>query len=296
MKVSFFSQEGSVYFNSLLQHKKIKAFTSENMKHNWEEISKLPILGLGHTLEDFHEFLNEQNCLFFPWGGSVRDLVLGRFVSDVDAQITCDPKNLKLLCEEKYGSENCHHHHRGSYKLIVGNFPSQRIGSEELFVEPLDLAHWNTTFEVKKAHLEYGVNTLAYYVDQNILIDISGKALEDICGFKIRIPANPLFWEEWVNENAINKLLSSKIRRFIIDRLESNFNPQKALFFICHKFYEGKLDEFGTCQIFKSVDKEKSDENLRNFTQLISEDFGNSPFSVELKNLFQGMKVEVKDD
>ena len=158
-------------------------------------------------MEDVRKFLNSQRCLFFPWGGSVRDLVLGRFVSDIDAQITCDPKNLRYICEDKYGAQNCHHHHRRSYKLIIGNFPSSEIDSEDLFIEPLDLAHWNTTFEVKKAQLEYAVNTLAYYVDQNILIDISGKALEDICEFKIRIPANPLFWREWMNENTMNKLL-----------------------------------------------------------------------------------------
>ena len=74
-------------------------------------------------------------------------------------------------------------------------------------VEPLDLAMWNSTFEARKEALEYTADALSYFPEARVLIDISGKALEDICSGKIRIPAKKDYWIQWRGNNTIDKLL-----------------------------------------------------------------------------------------
>uniref|UniRef100_A0AC34F2G7 Poly A polymerase head domain-containing protein n=1 Tax=Panagrolaimus sp. ES5 TaxID=591445 RepID=A0AC34F2G7_9BILA len=91
-------------------------------------------------VSDVFSFLHDQECFVFPWGGSIRDLVLGHFIVDIDAEITCDPRLLLNACFDKFGSKNCERHHRGNLKIIIGNFEGQK-GENEAVVEPIDLAH-----------------------------------------------------------------------------------------------------------------------------------------------------------
>lgn len=87
--------------------------------------------------------------------------------------------------------------------------------SEGLLVaEPLDLAHWNTSFEVYGSKWEFSPDALAYYVDidaygndRSVIIDLYGKAMKDACSSQIAIPTKKEYWDEWSRENNVNKLL-----------------------------------------------------------------------------------------
>lgn len=83
-----------------------------------------------------------------------------------------------------------------------------------LVAEPLDLAHWNTSFEVYGSRWELSPNTLAYYVDidpygndRSVIIDLYGKAMKDACKSHIAIPTERQYWDKWSRENNVNKLL-----------------------------------------------------------------------------------------
>ena len=63
------------------------------------------------------DWLSKSNCLFFAWGGSVRDAVTGILSlyyiynavilcsppTDIDGAVTCNPHHLKRICVAKYG-------------------------------------------------------------------------------------------------------------------------------------------------------------------------------------------------
>lgn len=75
----------------------------------------------------------------------------------------------------------------------------------------MDLAHWNTSFEVFGSQFEFSPNTLAVYfngggLNRPLIIDLSGNASHDVCQRKVRIPTKPQYWIEWENENTVNKL------------------------------------------------------------------------------------------
>uniref|UniRef100_A0A914Z158 Poly A polymerase head domain-containing protein n=1 Tax=Panagrolaimus superbus TaxID=310955 RepID=A0A914Z158_9BILA len=86
------------------------------MVSNWNKIKILPVQGLNATVSEVFSFLQNQGCFVFPWGGSIRDLVLGNFIVDIDAEITCDPRLLRQACIERFGAKNCKRHHRGNLK------------------------------------------------------------------------------------------------------------------------------------------------------------------------------------
>jgi len=251
-----------------------RLYSSSTVDTNFKRFFEQRIQGLNDvTIGKLLHYLRSKNCLPFVWGGAVRDAILGHFPNDIDLAVTCSPGRVKLACVEKFGSEACRRPHHGSAKLIIG-----RLGFHKGtgVTEPVDIAHWNNSFEVTGARMTYTVDTLAYYpaassilqhfnaesgelsppsADKGVIIDLNGQALRDVCSRQILIPTNAQFWNEWAEDEAPFKLLRFWTLRakgfrcdrhthdFIVKKTRATLTRKAYRHFYCNKIIDGRFVE-----------------------------------------------------
>ena len=71
-----------------------KLFQSSSLTYNFNWIKELKIRSLNMTLDEFTNFLDKHNCLFIPYGESVKDIFLGSIKETsplkIEGESTCD--------------------------------------------------------------------------------------------------------------------------------------------------------------------------------------------------------------
>lgn len=159
-----------------------------------DDIFQMTVNGLnGNTVQNVIDALNEEQCLFLPYGGSVRDQFLGMNPKDVDAETNCSFETVHEICINRWDESKC----VGSEILQIGD---DNIKDGE--TESIDVANWENTFFGPGIHLEYTTNSMAYFAyGLGLIIDITGDGISDTCDKKIRIPVgiNSDYIEMWRN-------------------------------------------------------------------------------------------------
>ena len=146
------------------------------------------------TVGDVFNTLLSENCYPFFFGGLVRDQFLGKVPGDVDVEVDCDIFRVYNVCVSSWGERNC---------KINTNSLRAHIGQEVSSPDDLvDVASTDATFFAPLSALEYTVNSLAYDVngDNNIIVDLPGTGVPDVCNRVIRIPSDDgsrESWDEW---------------------------------------------------------------------------------------------------
>jgi hypothetical protein len=136
------------------------------------------------TVRDVFNMLFSDSCYPFFFGGLVRDQFLGRMPGDVDVEVNCDVNRVYEICLANWGEENC----------VLNNI-TERAHIGKMINSPddlLDFASTDVTFFAPLSSLEYTVNSLAYDLngDNNIIIDLPGTGVADVCSKVIRIPSD----------------------------------------------------------------------------------------------------------
>ena len=150
----------------------------------------------GITVQNVIDALYEEQCLFLPYGGSVRDQFLGMTPKDVDAETNCSFETVSEICINRWGSSKCIQYR--DLEILQIGLDKENDGE----TENIDVANWENTFFGPGIHLEYTTNSMAYYAyDLGIIIDITGDGISDTCDKKIRIPVgiNSDYIEMWRN-------------------------------------------------------------------------------------------------
>ena len=153
------------------------------------------VSGLGEqTVRDVFNTLFNETCYPFFFGGLVRDQFLGRVPGDVDVEVDCDVDRVYDICKATWGNENCIKNNR-TERAHIG----QEIDSPD---DLLDFASTTATFFAPLSSLEYTVNALAYDLngDNNIILDLPGTGVFDVCNKFIRIPSDNGLrqsWDDW---------------------------------------------------------------------------------------------------
>jgi hypothetical protein len=146
------------------------------------------------TVRDVFNMLLSESCYPFFFGGLVRDQFLGRIPGDVDVEVNCDINRVYEVCLANWGEENC----------VLNNITARaHIG--KMINSPddlLDFASTDVTFFAPLSALEYTVNSLAYDLngDNNIIVDLPGTGVADVCSKVIRIPSDDgsqVSWDNW---------------------------------------------------------------------------------------------------
>ena len=169
----------------------VKFFKSDNAAEKLEADLNRILPGTTTTAGAFLAKLREKKCPTYIFGGAVRDALLGVDSKDIDAETDCKPSKVAAICKEAFKNKNlCHQHHPQS-RLV--NF-----GSKDHIDKAVDMAPNTDTFYGSKKHLEYTPNSLAYdYGGANVVIGLTGTAVDDTCNMTIRIPVEEKDWKAW---------------------------------------------------------------------------------------------------
>lgn len=142
------------------------------------------------TVADILQVLREGGCPVFIYGGVVRDQFLGRAPNDVDVEVDCTISTVVTLCRQTWGDNNC-----GKETDTITH-----IGTP-FDPKSVDLAPTTSTFYASLSQLEYTANSLAYDTNGlDVIIDLSGNGVEDVCSKMIRIPSDDnseASWDSW---------------------------------------------------------------------------------------------------
>lgn len=142
------------------------------------------------TAQTVLETLQREGCPVFIFGGVVRDQFLGVPPNDVDVEVECDVPTIVRICRTEWGDNVC-----GEETDFITHIGTKKDPTA------LDLKPTTETFYGPLANLEYTANSLAYDQNgRNVIIDLPGTGVRDVCGRKIRIPSDDdseSSWEAW---------------------------------------------------------------------------------------------------
>lgn len=263
---------------------------SDAVTDGMKRLFNMKVPGLnGDTVQDVMDELLENNCLSFPFGGSVRDQFLDADANDVDMETNCDLEEVQRICKDRWGDSNCK---PGYIAVHIGN--TEAMDGE---TDTIDAANWDKTFfwsNTRGICLEYTTNSISYFAnDLNIIIDLTGYGIEDTCNKKIRIPVDIDDRELWsVSANEVCNPTSTsssndKIYRFwklrfkdytaidsdtlsfVVSQAMSQIRKDPAGFksFYCKKLLKGDLQS-DKCYTDESCDTKKG------YDDVLEEDFG----------------------
>uniref|UniRef100_A0A914VDB5 Poly A polymerase head domain-containing protein n=1 Tax=Plectus sambesii TaxID=2011161 RepID=A0A914VDB5_9BILA len=285
--------------------------TNDALKRNWEKLIDLKVRGMNATVKEVIAHLRDNGCLFMPWGGAIRDMVLDRPPHDVDAEVSCSQQRVLSLCSDKFGKDNCEKSPRSdSTKLRIGNDHHQRSSGSGTTnqVEPMDVVQWKETFEVPPVEWEYTPNSLSYYAmphnSRQALIDLTGEGFKDVCEKKIRIPAAKPDWPRWVGKGLNKRLRFWKLRingydardnetkTFIIESLKKDFTKSDMQKFYCIYVMFGVFNESqSTCALTDAHAKEVVDSK-RAFNAAFEKDLGASFWQKTMKPAIDSLALK----
>uniref|UniRef100_A0A914XM45 Uncharacterized protein n=1 Tax=Plectus sambesii TaxID=2011161 RepID=A0A914XM45_9BILA len=293
---------------------KPRLVTSPGLRSGWQRLGSLKVRGMNATVQEVIRHLEDNHCLFLPWGGSIRDMVLGEMPHDVDAEVSCTQERIHSLCSLKFGIDNCEKSPwPGSSKLRIGNERRGSGGADT--IEPMDIVQWKDTFEVPPTQWEFTPNTMTYYAMPNngpqALIDLTNMGFEDVCEKKIRITAEEQQWPEWAGEagkQLIKRLRFWKLRTkgyeardpqtqyFVVESLKKEFNESEVQKFYCIYVMDGEYHDDGlqrgTCALVDDNNPAKLEESKRAFNSLFETDFGTPFWQKVMKPTIDGIRVQ----
>lgn len=267
---------------------------SEAASNGLNRVIGLEVPGLqGDTVRDVIETLEEGGCLAFLFGGGPRDQFLGAVPRDVDMDTNCNTQTLLNICEEEWGPENC----RGS-----GTSPIFHIGNPTAVgEEDIDIAYWESFFFGPRTNLEFTTNSVAYYPELKVLIDLAFTGVRDTCNKKIRIPVRYADWPKWTDYKVFRfwKLrvkdycaVDEKTQRFIVDEAKMRIieNPIKFQEFFCRKALPGEWDKTNRkCSMPQTLCEKVSAKKAKYYTAF-EEDLGKF-WATTLKPLLDELNI-----
>ena len=158
------------------------------------------------TIQDVLRKLQEDDCLSFPYGGSIRDQFLGK---SLDMETNCDANKVIDSCNNAWGASNCI-----TYNNRIVHIGNTTKATEEM-AEVLDISNWDETFFGSGDKLEYTTNSIAYFADDlNIIIDITGQGVNDTCNKNIRIPVREDDREKWASRSKVYRFWKLRIKEY----------------------------------------------------------------------------------
>ncbi len=153
------------------------------------------------------EVLKREGCPAYIFGGIVRDQFLGVPSNDVDLEVDCGIAMVVGVCRREWGGAVCGQDNR----------PITHIGTSRHPLA-LDLATTNTTFYGPLTNLEYTANSLAYDLNgRDVVLDLTGNGVEDVCNRKIRIPSDDgsrSSWEAWSTPTRLYRYWKLRVKGF----------------------------------------------------------------------------------
>ena len=270
-------------------NQRVRFYRSDDVTRSINEITSLTVAGLGMvTVASVFEALTEEGCSLFPHGGVIRDQFLGKSPNDIDLKIEdCSISQVLDVCRQRWGEENC----------IVTSSANQmfaHIGHPKS--EALDFGEASREFYGPLIYLEYTVNSLVYWINMSIILDIAGTGVNDVCAKIIRIPSDDnseMSWrDEWYDSNNTKKLYRFwKLRvknftafnvnttRFIVREAQAAIDSQDPRgkdfkIFYCSTVYGGAMLSDDVCLVSNSTVCSENQGLADAYNRTLREDMG----------------------
>ena len=269
-------------------NQRVRFYRSRHASQTIAEFLRIaPVSGIQGTIENVLETLRSEGCPVYIYGGVVRDQFLGRAPNDVDVEVDCTITTVVMICKREWGQMNC-----GEESDRITH-----IGTPDNPSEQVDLYPTTSTFYGSLSNLEYTANSLAYDTNGNdVIIDLPGNGVSDVCARKIRIPSDDnseQSWDEWRRADssgkklfrfwklrskgftAHNRATEDYIVRYSMEAIGGQ-SPTGAGFksFYCSAVYDVSYNPIqNTCQATANVCTEKS-STAAGYMRVLNEDFG----------------------
>lgn len=186
-------------------------------------LMKFYIYDIDATVGSIFSKLKEAGIKIFLHGGCVRDLLMGVRSADIDIIFDRDIQSIKPLCE-KY-----------KWPCSVFMVKEQYINFGINKGDGLEGSNLSKTFMTPLFQHEASVNDLAYDLQNDILIDVTGFGLEDIAKGQFRLGATRTDWVKWAKTDAKRpfryfkliekgfKPLNKELHEFVINYIRDNW-------------------------------------------------------------------------
>ena len=208
-----------------VDNKRATVYTSAKATEGINLLYSFKVPGLGTTtIADVLQYLQDQGCLSFPYGGCVRDQFLQKVPADLDMETNCDADSFYEKCVKKWGKKNCPRNPINSPIVHVGD-PAIKIRETDI----IDASNWEKTFFGSGKDLEYTTNSLTYFAgDLNIVIDLTGTGVDDTCNHKINIPVSADDWDSWVSYTKVFRFWKLRVKEYTADDATMKYIKKKA--------------------------------------------------------------------
>ena len=268
---------------------RVKFFQSQYASNTLNDfLNKAEVPGIDMPkVADILQVLRDEECPVFIYGGVVRDQFLGRAPNDVDVEVDCTIATVVNICKENWGDNNC-----GKETDTITH-----IGTP-MDPKAIDLAPTTSTFYASLTQLEFTANSLAYDTNGlDVIIDLSGNGVEDVCAKKIRIPSDDnsvASWDMWktATPNKIYRFwkLRSKeftayneeTRNYIVSSAQTAINSDSPIGFQFKRFYCDAVygrysynSDRNTCSETSNVCKAKSG-TANTYKMVLDNDLGDT--------------------
>ena len=234
------------------------------------------------TVSRVLEILRSEGCPVYIFGGVVRDQFLGLTPNDVDVEVDCELSSVVFICRRQWGADVCGNESDNITHIGQPHHP-----------RAIDLAPTTSTFNSSLANLEYTVNSLAYSTNgDELIIDLSGSGVTDVCARKIRIPSDDDSESSWIQWMSPNKLYrywklrskgfnsyNSNTSNFIITAVKNEIEAQVPIGksfkqFYCKTVYEAPYNaNENVCQT-STEDCERANNKASIYNMVLQEDLG----------------------
>jgi hypothetical protein len=201
-------------------------FYIPGLKRKVNELYKVKIPTMKDNVGEVVNKLLDNDVKVFLHGGTLRDFFLGKEKgTDIDLVFDKKLEDIQEICiKEDFPCP---------VDKAVPKFQYILFGGDKGV--SLEGVNMHTTFFVPLVKHEFTVSDLAYDLKNNILIDITGKGMEDAVYRRIRITPPEKLWEQWAQRDfkkplryykleLINfKPIDKKTGAFIRDYINDNF-------------------------------------------------------------------------
>ena len=182
-----------------------------------------------------------------PWpgdvfliGGTVRDTLKRTAPNDIDIAVSCPPNDIKKICEKN--KWKFYINTKYSY-FMIGNKDNDE------YLEGKDI--YNNLNSLTQD--EFRMNNLFYDLKNDIIIDKTGKGVQDTFENKLNFCVEEKLWNEWMHYNFFFRFY-----KFILRDYQVNWKQKRFILSEFKKIYKPK-DHFRCVIMFKrlKISKEK---------------------------------------
>lgn len=235
-----------------------RIYRVNKLEEKYNALIEEDVKNMKNSYKNIFKEIRKISPTIYIYGGSIRDLLLDKKLSDVDILFDADIEEVKKLCKKnKWACSKIDE----KWSLIV-------FGSD---IGVTLEGHYKSACYMNQKDVDYDftINRLVYDTKNNLLIDLTGTGLVDLINEHIKIPVSRGKYFLWARTDWKRPLIYFKLKlkgftpvdnyteKFIVDYIERNFDkiymgilykngPVRIKHYLIVNLTHGKINEDGS--------------------------------------------------